>query len=184
MRRFELFICQHGKILILCLVLCVTCSMLSAHSASALTGKDIEELRREIREFRLLEKQRAVSEPGGNATFPAASSESGVASGVTGENGTADSAAKSIEPLPAIDTSPVSHSSLAIPALDTMVTARTASVVNPAASSSSSAAIETSASGWRIGGGAWYLWLSPLLVLIAGAYWYWKRYMAVADARQ
>ncbi|MNH50445.1 hypothetical protein D3C73_20590 [compost metagenome] len=145
---------------------------------------DVGELRKSIREIDLLSKRQVQNEPRAESTPPpsdgTASNQRSQSAASAPHAATADnkdefvsSAPTGIQPLPVIDTSPISYPSLTVPAFGA---ATAASVVNVMPTSVNTplpgAAIEPSPVGWRVGGVPWYWWCMGLLAISAGAWQY------------
>jgi hypothetical protein len=181
MRRSALFVQQHGRILFFCLVLCVAWSMTAASSAGALGG--VGELRETIREIDLLNKRQAQDEAQPQKTDGSSASsarkQSWSASSTSkstpaeGEGGAVNSSTGAIDPLPVIDTSPMTYPSLKVAPFRS-VTAASVLNTSPTAANRQfpAAAIKASPEGWHVAGVAWYWWLLSILAIGVGVRWY------------
>ncbi|MNR16091.1 hypothetical protein D3C85_1326630 [compost metagenome] len=144
---------------------------------------DIGELRKTISEIDLLGKRQAQGETrpqkNDNSSTSSASVQSRPVSSVPMSTSTEDGhepispSATVIDPLPAIDTSPMAYPSLTVTPFGSVATASVASASPPVASGSfSGAAIEASPREWYVAGTAWYWWFLSILAVGVGAGWY------------
>lgn len=181
MRRSVLCIRQHGRILFSCLVLCIAWSLTATSSAEALV--DVGELRKTIREIDLLDKRQVQDEAqpwkgdrpsdGGAREQARPASSTARSSPAEGGSEAMDSSTTVIDPLPVIDTSPMTYPSLKVSSFGSATAASVLSA-SPATANSQfpTATVEASPQGWHVAGVAWHWWLLSILAVGAGVRWY------------
>lgn len=181
MRQIVLFIYRHGKVPLFCFVLCAAFSVMTVRTTEALVDGDVKGLRKGIRETNLLNKPQARDEGQTKASadstsgkqYQSTSSPLKAEPVASGENEPTSLLTGGVEPLPRIDASSVLYSPLTSAPFRAMTAASIVSATPSTANSSFSAApVEASPSGWKIGGVAWYWWLSSLLAIGMVTQWY------------